>query len=294
MTYRPRRSVLFMPASNLRALEKAKTLKADAIVFDLEDSVGPDDKDLARRQACDAVASGEYGLRELIIRVNDYHSDCGQQDILAAVRAGADAILVPKVDEASDIVNLSQVLSDEGATADMKLWVMMETPKAIINAAEMAQISRDEGCRLSCFVMGTNDLAKATGAAMTTDRWSMMSWLQGCVIAARAYDLNILDSVYNNFSDQEGFRQECEQGLAMGMDGKTLIHPSQIDASNEVFAPSDDEVLWSRKVLAAFELPENIGKGVISVEGKMVERLHGEMAQRVVDMADVIENMSKQ
>lgn len=291
MTYRPRRSVLFMPASNARALEKAKSLKADAIVFDLEDSVGPDDKDMARQQACDAVRSGEYGIRELIIRVNDYHSEGGQQDIMAAVQAGADAVLVPKVDDAHDVVNLSQLMEDEGAAPDMKLWVMMETPKAIIHANDIAKASMDEGSRLSCFVLGTNDLAKATGAAMVSDRWTMMSWLQSCVVAAKAYDLNILDSVFNNFSDQEAFRAECEQGLALGMDGKTLIHPSQIDTANAVFAPADDEVGWSRKVLAAFEVPENEGKGVISVEGKMVERLHAEMARRVVDMAETIEKM---
>ncbi len=291
MTHHPRRSILFMPASNARALEKAKSLNADGFIFDLEDSVGPDEKHLARQQACEAVKSKGYGLRELVIRVNDYHSEDGQRDIQAAIQAGVDAVLVPKVEDVDDIINISQFMTDEGAAPDMKLWVMMETPKAIINANEIAKASMDEGSCLSCFVLGTNDLAKATGAAMASDRWTMMSWLQSCVIAAKAYDLNILDSVFNNFSDQEAFRAECEQGLALGMDGKTLIHPSQIDTANTVFAPADEEVEWARKVLASFEMPENEGKGVISVEGEMVERLHAEMARRVVDMAEVIEKM---
>ncbi|MGI9384741.1 MAG: HpcH/HpaI aldolase/citrate lyase family protein [Methyloligellaceae bacterium] len=290
-TFRPRRSGLYMPGSNARALEKAKTLAADAVIFDLEDAVAPEAKAEARAQACAAVQSGGYGRRELVIRVNAMSSDWGEADVAAAAAARPDAILIPKVQAAGDLATVRTMMDAAGAPPDLALWAMMETPLAILNAHDIAAAAPANRYPLTVFVMGTNDLAKETRAELTADRQPVLAWLSGCVAAARAYRLDILDGVYNNFRDEEGLRRECEQGRALGMDGKTLIHPGQIGPCNEIFSPGTEEIDWSRKVLAAFAEPENRGKGVITVEGRMVELLHAEMARRTVAIAEAIEQL---
>ncbi|MGI9372955.1 MAG: HpcH/HpaI aldolase/citrate lyase family protein [Hyphomicrobiales bacterium] len=281
---RPRRSVLYMPGSNTRALEKAKTLDADAVILDLEDSVAPDGKADARALVCAAAAEGGYGRREVVIRVNGVDTPWGADDIAAAVKAAPDAILVPKASTAEDIERPAALLKG----TDIQLWAMLETPLAMLNAKEIAATAENPDNKLACFVMGTNDLAKETGAHLTADRLPMLSWLSTCIAAARAYGVAIVDGVYNNFKDEGGFVAECEQGVSLGMDGKTLIHPAQISPCNKAFSPSEDEIAMARKIIAAFELPENQDKGVITIEGKMTERLHAEMARKTVAIADAI------
>lgn len=285
---KPLRSVLYMPGSNARALEKAKTLKADAVILDLEDAVAPDAKEEARAQVCAAVKEGGYGKREVIIRVNSVRSPWGEADIKAAAEALPDAILVPKVNDASEVGQASDLIDKAGAPEGIKMWAMMETPLAILNAKEIAAASVEDGCRLSCFVMGTNDIAKEIFCEQTEDRGPLMTSLQLSLLAARAYGLNILDGVHNDIGNEEGFRAVCHQGSDMGFDGKTLIHPSQLAPCNEIFAPTADEVDWSRKVIAEFEKQENHGKGVLKVDGKMAEILHADIARRVVAVADAI------
>ncbi len=286
---RPRRSVLYMPGSNARALEKAKTLAADALILDLEDAVAPDAKDEARTRVAEAVAAGGYGARELIIRVNGLSTPWGEADLAAAADAGPDAILVPKVETAEDVAEIGRRLAARGTDAGVKLWVMMETPLAMLNAAEIAAARHGaDGVRLTCFVMGTNDLAKETGARLLPGRMPMLAWLSTCVAAARAYGLDIIDGVFNDFGDEEGFRAECEAGRDLGMTGKTLIHPKQIDICNSAFSASAAEIDWARKVIDAFEQPENRDKGAVTVDGRMVERLHAEIAKRTVAIAAAI------
>lgn len=288
MTIRPRRSVLYMPGSNARALEKAKTLDADALILDLEDAVAPDAKELARSQVVEAVKGGGYGRREVAIRVNGMATPWGKADLTAAARAGADAILIPKVQSAADLATARALLKGAGAPSGQALWAMMETPLAILNAGQIAAAGPDDSFPLTVFIMGTNDLAKETRASLGQGRVGMLSWLSTCIIAARSTGIDVIDGVYNSIGDEAGFTAECEQGRALGMDGKTLIHPNQIAPCNGAFSPAEAEVEWSRKVIAAFEAPENAGKGAISLEGRMVELLHAEMAQRVVAIADAI------
>ncbi len=285
-TIRPRRSALFMPASNARKLEKAKSLDADALVFDLEDAVAPQNKADARNRACAAASEGGYGKAELVIRVNPLSSIWGADDIAAAARSGAAALCVPKVGSLEDVAAIREALGKSGAPGGLAIWAMIETPLGVVNASAIAAVARADKYRIDVFLMGANDLARETRAAQTPDRLPMLAWLSGCVVAARAYGLDILDAVYNNFRDAEGFRRECVQGRALGMDGKTLIHPDQIAPCNEIFSPGDKEVAWARKVIAAFDAPENAGKGVITLEGEMVELLHLEMARRSVAIAD--------
>ncbi|MDD7909468.1 CoA ester lyase [Pseudovibrio exalbescens] len=285
---RPRRSVLYMPGSNARALEKAKTLDVDALIFDLEDAVAPEAKATAREQVASAVKGGGYGHRELIIRINGLTSEWGRADLDAAIAAKPDAIALPKVNGPVDLKLLAGIMQAQGADPAIKLWAMLETPLAMLNAKSICLAAREESSRLEAVVMGTNDLSKETGTHITKGRAEMMPWLMSCLAAARAAGISIIDGVYNNFSDIEGFSEECTEGARMGMDGKTLIHPSQIDVCNSAFAPSDEAVHWARKVIAAFEVPENAGKGVLQVDGKMVERLHAEMGQKVVAIADAI------
>ena len=285
---RPRRSALYMPGSNARALEKAKTLDVDCLLLDLEDAVAPDAKELARTQISDAVKSGGYGDREVVIRINGLDTSWGEDDLKVAVEAGPDAILVPKVNAPADLQRVAHMLSVHGASPELKLWAMMETPEAMLNAAAIGACGKDPEVRLSCFVMGTNDLAKETRARLMPGRAAMMPWLMTCVAAARAGGIDILDGVYNAFQDEEGFAAECAQGAEMGMDGKTLIHPKQVAACHAAFSPTEDEIAWARKINEAFELPENADKGAIQVDGKMVERLHAEMGKRVIAIADAI------
>jgi citrate lyase subunit beta / citryl-CoA lyase len=288
MRIRPRRSVLYMPGSNARALEKAKTLPADCLILDLEDAVAPDAKTGARDQAVAAVKGGGYGSRELIIRINGLATPWGADDLKAAAGAGADAILIPKVQSEHDLEEARQALWRADAPSGLALWAMMETPLAILNAKTIAADAANARHPLTAFVMGTNDLAKETRAALGGDRLPMITWLSITIAAGRAFGVEIIDGVYNSIGDEAGLRAECAQGRALGMDGKTLIHPNQVGPCNEAFSPSADEVAWARKIIEAFALPENQGKGAISVEGRMVELLHAEMAKRTVAIADAI------
>ncbi len=289
MTIRPRRSVLYMPGSNARALEKAKTLATDAVILDLEDSVAPDAKAQAREQVVAVAAAGGFGSREVVIRVNSLAGPWGLADLEAAAKVAPDAILIPKVSRPEDVFEAVAVLDRLGAPESAKIWAMFETPLAVLNAGAIAAAaSVTEGRRLSVFVLGTNDLAKETRARFVTGRTTMLPWLTTAVAAGRAHGLDVIDGVYNNLSDAEGFVAECEQGRDLGMDGKTLIHPNQLEVANRTFSPSEAEVAQAEKILAAFALPENASKGVISLDGRMVERLHAEMAERVVAIAKAI------
>ena len=281
---KPRRSALYMPGSNARALEKARTIDADALILDLEDAVAPDAKDLARRQVAEAVASNSFGHREVVVRVNGLNTPWGLDDIKAMSAAGPAAILVPKVESGAECEALSKALDDAGADPSIGLWVMFETPRAVLNAASFA----DARGRLSCIVLGTNDLVKEFHGLHTPGREGLMPMLVLALAAARAKGIAALDGVYNDIQNAEGFAATCEQGRALGFDGKTLIHPSQVEPCNRIFAPSDAEVADARKIIAAFELPENSAKGAISLDGRMVERLHADIARRVVSMADAI------
>jgi citrate lyase subunit beta/citryl-CoA lyase len=291
MTIRPRRSVLYMPGSNARALEKARELPCDAVIFDLEDAVAPDAKAKARELIVAALQKGGFGRREVLVRINGLDTGWWQDD-LAVAAAGPDAVLVPKVSTPEQLREVAKHLVGVKAETRVRLWAMMETPLAMLNARDIAAAALDPETRLSGFVMGTNDLAKDTRARILPGRAPMLPWLMNCVAAARAYGLDILDGVYNDIADAEGFAAECVQARDLGFDGKTLIHPQQIAPCNAAFSPSEDEVTWSRKIIAAFDLPENKGKGVIQVDGRMVDILHAEMARRTVAIADTIEAAS--
>lgn len=291
MFARPRRSVLYMPGSNAKALAKAATLAADALILDLEDSVAPDAKEAARAQVC-AAARNDFGGREVVIRVNGRHTPWGQDDLVAAAGAGPDAILLPKVDDAGAILAAARTIREAGAPDRTRIWAMMETPHAILNAGQIAAVAADSTSRLAVLVMGLNDLVKETRARLTPGRPTMIPWVSTCVVAARAHGVDIVDGVYNDIKDLDGFRDECLQGRDLGLDGKTLIHPSQIDICNEVFAPSSSEVASARAIIDAFSLPENAGKGVIQLNGRMVELLHADMARRTLAIAQAIDAMS--
>lgn len=283
---RPRRSVLYMPGSNARALEKARDIPADALILDLEDAVAPDAKEEARAQVVSAVKAGGYGKREIIIRANGLDTPWGLDDIKAAVAAKPDAILVPKISSADDVMRADKAMSDAGAPASMQLWCMIETPLAILNIQSIA--AKASSTRMTVWVMGTNDIAKELRAAHTADRVPMLTSLGLSIIAARAYGIIALDGVYNDIKNEEGFAAICEQGRDMGFDGKTLIHPSQVGPCNTIFSPDPETVDFARKTIEAFKLPENAGKGVLKVDGRMVEILHAEIAERTVAIADAI------
>ncbi len=289
MTIRPRRSVLYMPGSNARALEKAKTLAADGVILDLEDSVAPDAKEAARAQVADAVKAGGFGTREVFIRVNGIDTPWHAEDLAAAAQAAPDAILVPKVSTPDTVELIGRRLLDMGTPHKTRVWAMIETPLALFNILPIAAQARDSETRLAGFVMGTNDLAKDTRARLVPGRAPMLAWLSTCVAAARIHGIDILDGVYNDIANTDGFYVECTQGVELGFDGKTLIHPNQIEPCNRAFSPSPEEVAQARKIIGVFDLPENKGRGVVSIEGRMVERLHAEMARRTVAIADAIE-----
>lgn len=288
MTIRPRRSVLYMPGANARALEKARTLPCDAVILDLEDAVAPGAKEMARQQVMTAIAAGGFGAREVIVRINGLDTAWWLDDLAAAAGANPDGILVPKVSEPAYLRTVAERLADMAAAPKIKLWAMIETPLAIINAAEIAATACEAESRLAGFVMGTNDLAKETRAKLLPGRAPMLPWLATAVLAAHAYGIDILDGVYNDIADEEGFRRECAQGRDMGFDGKTLIHPNQIAPCNAAFSPSEAEITQARKIIAAFELPENQAKGVVQLDGRMVELLHADMARRTVAIADAV------
>ena len=283
---RARRSVLYMPGSNARALEKAREIGADALILDLEDAVAPDVKDVARAQVCDAVRQGGYGRRELVIRVNAPGTPWHDADLDAAIAAKPDAILIPKVSDPQTLAAIGLRL--QGAAPSVRIWSMIETPQAILSIAAIAAAARNPSTRLTCFVLGLNDLAKETRARFTPGRAPMLPWMALALAAARANGLDIIDGVYNNLKDEAGFEAECAQARDMGFDGKTLIHPAQVAAANAAFSPSDQELAEARAIIAAFDEPENAGKGAIQLNGRMVERLHAEMAQRVVALAEAI------
>ena len=288
MTIRPRRSVLYMPGSNARAIEKARSLPADAVILDLEDSVAPDGKAAARRQVVDAVKAGGFGAREVIVRVNGLDTPWHVDDVTAAAAAAPDAILVPKVSTPEQLEAIGQRLLDMHTDLRTRVWAMIETPIAIFNILALAAKAQDSESRLAAFVMGTNDLAKETRARIVPGRAPMVPWLMSCLAAAHIYGIDILDGVYNDLGDAEGFARECGEARDMGFDGKTLIHPNQIAPCNAAFSPGAEEITQAEKMIAAFELPENKDKGVVQIDGRMVERLHAEMAHRTVAIAQAI------
>lgn len=273
---RPLRTVLYMPGSNARALEKARTLDCDGVILDLEDAVAPDAKEEARTLIAQALNEGGFGHRFMILRVNAADTQWHTEDMKLAASLNADAVLIPKINGAED------VKAARAKLPDATLWAMMETPLAMLNAQSIAKAG------LQGFVMGTNDLSKDTGARLTPGREPMLAWLSTCIAAARAYGLTILDGVFNSIEDAAGFAAECEQGRDLGMDGKTVIHPKQIGPCNTIFAPDANEVAFARKIIDTFALPENADKGALRIDGKMVERLHADMAAKTVAMADSI------
>lgn len=281
---RPRRSVLYMPGSKARALEKARTLAADGLIFDLEDGVAPGQKAAARDAVVAAIRAGGYGGRERVIRVNGFDTEWGALDLAAAATSGAHAVLVPKVESADHVNTAAELLIRAGAPEDLTIWCMMETPRGILHAKEIATASP----RVACLVMGTSDLAKDLHAHHTPDRLPFVASLGLCVLAARAHGLAILDGVHLDLSDDEGFRAQCRQGLEFGFDGKTLIHPKTIAAANEIFAPGTEDIAWSERIIAAFESAQAEGKGVVLVDGQLIETLHVENARRIVALADAI------
>ncbi|MBK9180615.1 MAG: CoA ester lyase [Acidimicrobiales bacterium] len=273
-----------MPGANTRALEKAKGLAADALILDLEDAVAPDAKPEARANVVAAVTGGGYGRRELAIRVNALGTPWGADDVRAAAGAGPDAVLVPKVESADGVHEALRALDAAGAPAGTSLWVMLETPLAVLRAAEIAGASE----RLTVLVMGTNDLSKELRCAIQPGREPMLYALGACVAAARSAGKVILDGVYNAIDDPDGFAAECRQGVAFGFDGKTLIHPSQLEPCNAAWAPSEADVAQARRIIQAFEQARAEGRGVVTVDGRMIENLHVDNARRALAMAEAI------
>jgi citrate lyase subunit beta/citryl-CoA lyase len=274
-----------MPSSNERALEKAKTLPVDGLILDLEDAVAPDSKERARENACAAVRSGDYGNRELTVRVNGLGTDWHDADLAAACAAGPDGVVVPKVSSADEVRGLVAAMQAAGAPEHTKLWAMIETPVAILHAEEIARASD----RLAVFVLGTNDLVKELGAEHVPGRAPIQSSLQLAILGARAAGIAIVDGVYNNVKDADGFAAECRQGRELGFDGKTLIHPGQVEACNAAFAPSDDEIANAREIIEAFEAAQAQGLGVVTVNGRMIENLHVDTARKVLATAEAIQ-----
>ena len=288
---RPRRSLLFMPGSNARALEKARNLPADGIILDLEDSVAPEAKALARDQIAKAVADKGFGKREILIRVNALDSPWWVDDVGMAGKARPDGILVPKISSVDDLNAIADRLSDINADFSIKVWAMIETARAVLDADKLAAAAKDSKTRLAGFVFGPNDISRETRIRMLPGRAAMLPMITHCVLATRLHGLQILDGPYSDISNIDGFATECAQGRDLGFDGKTLIHPSHIDACNAIFTPPAEEVAEARKIIAAFEQPENVSRGAIQLDGRMVERLHADMAARTIAIADAIAAM---
>lgn len=285
---RPRRSVLFMPGANARALEKARELPADGLIFDLEDAVAPDAKPAAREAVAAAVGQGGYGKRELVLRVNALDTEWGADDLQAAAAMRIDAVLLPKVESAERVRGTVSALDMGGAPADMAIWCMIETPKGVLAAAEIAAAHP----RIAALVMGTSDLTKNLQARPMPNRLPLLTSLQLVLLAARAHGLTALDGVHLDLADEAGFASVCEHGRALGFDGKTLIHPTQIAPANSAFAPSENEVAQARKIIAAHEAALAAGKGIVVVDGRLVENLHVEAAQRTLALAEAIAELS--
>ena len=285
---RPRRSLLFMPGSNARALEKGRNLPADGLILDLEDSVAPDAKAAAREQIAKAVAADGYGKRELLIRINSLDTAWWADDVAMAGQAATDGILVPKVSTVEDLRLVSDRLAEVGADPALKVWAMIETARAVLDADRLAATVHEAGSRLAGFVFGPNDISRETRIRMLPGRATMLPMISHCILATRAHGLEILDGPYSDFANTDGFAQECIQARDLGFDGKTLIHPGQIDACNAIFTPPAEEVAAARRIIAAFELPENASRGAIQIDGRMVERLHADMARRTIAIAYAI------
>ena len=283
---RPRRSVLYLPASNAKAVDKARTLDCDVVILDLEDSVAPDAKDEARVGAATAMAAGGFGDREVVIRVNGLDTPWGAADLAMAAKAGPDAVLVPKISAPEDLTACRATLG-----AAIPLWAMIETCAAMLRLDAIGAASTTTG--VTVWVIGSNDLAKEMHCPLTSERPGLTTALSLSLMAARAHHLGILDGVYNDIADTEGLSQQCAQGRALGFDGKTLIHPSQISAANTAFTPEPEAIAWARTVVAAFTLPENAAKGVLKVEGRMVERLHLAESHRLIAVAKAIAARSR-
>ena len=273
------RSALYMPASNQRALQKGPTLPADAIILDLEDSVGPDQKTLAREQAIAAISADNYGYRIRALRINSADTQWHKDDILAAVKARPEVIVLPKVESANDVIRVRELLSQHAGMNNTEIWAMMESPLAILNAQDIASCSSHG---LTALLIGNNDMARASNMPVTSDRTYLVPWLMQLVAVAHANSLALLDGVYNDFADIAGFRSECEQGVSMGMTGKTLIHPSQVPSTNEIYSPTDAEISKAKIIVEAFAQPENAAAGVLQINGRMIERLHLAMAEQLL------------
>ncbi|MBB3946356.1 citrate lyase subunit beta/citryl-CoA lyase [Rhizobium skierniewicense] len=288
-TVRPRRSLLSVPAINLRALAKLSTLECDGVIFDLEDSVAPEMKGEARNNLLAFFRQTPLAGRETMIRINPISTTTGQSDLKAALACAPDAILLPKVEQPSHIQDVADWLTEADAPDDLKIWAMIETPKGILNVTAIAEASHTLGARLGGFVVGLNDLRKETRVPAQPGRTYIAPWLMQVVLAARAYGLEVIDSVSNDFRDLDAFAAECEQGRAMGFDGKMLIHPAQIDPANRAFAPDKDALAEAHQIIAAFAKPESVGLNVINSNGRMIERLHLDQAKRLVALATIID-----
>jgi citrate lyase subunit beta/citryl-CoA lyase len=288
---RPRRSLLFMPGSNARALEKARNLPADCLILDLEDSVAPDAKAKAREQIATAIAAKGFGKREIWIRTNSLDTPWWEDDAAMAGQARPDGILVPKISTVDDLNAIAARLTEVGADPSIKVWAMIETARSVLDADKLAAGARDHRTRLAGFVFGPNDISRETRIRMLPGRAAMIPMITHCILAAHAHGLEIFDGPYSDFSNVDGFALECAQGRDLGFDGKTLIHPGQIEACNAVFTPPAAEVAEARRIVAAFELPENAARGAIQLDGRMVERLHADMARRTIAIADAIAAM---
>jgi citrate lyase subunit beta/citryl-CoA lyase len=280
-----RRSVLYVPATNARAMEKLSSLPCDTVILDLEDAVAPQDKPAAREGLAARFAKVRRPGLEVVLRINALSGAWGADDLAMAVKLEPDGILLPKVDTPRDVLEAGDVLDEADAPESVRIWAMIETPRALLNIGAIAELGRDPASRLACLVVGSNDLIKETGVRMTPDRRHLVPWLMQVVLAARAGGLDALDGVCNDFRDLDGFARECDEGAAMGFDGKTLIHPTQIAPANAAFSPGSEEVSEAKRIVSAFALPENAGRGVISLEGRMVERLHLAQALRLLARA---------
>ena len=285
---RPRRSILYMPGSNARALEKGRTLAADGLILDLEDAVAPEAKETARDQVRNAIKEGGYGKREVIVRVNPMDTAWGHDDLTAVATMGADAVLLPKVESADAVHQAEDIMGTAGAPDELSVWCMMETALGMLHAEEISHASP----RVGALVMGTSDLAKDLQCAHTPDRIPFMTSLGLCMLAARAAGIGILDGGHLNLDDDEGFKDSCKQGAELGFDGKTLIHPKTIDAANKIFAPSKDVIEWSEKIIAAHAEAAKEGKGIVVVDGQLIENLHVLNAERLVAMSKAIEELA--
>jgi citrate lyase subunit beta/citryl-CoA lyase len=285
LAHRPRRSLLFVPAANARALEKSAGLAADGLIYDLEDSAAPEEKDAARERLREHLEANRFA-GERIVRINPLDSRFGTEDFLMARGAGVDAILLPKVETVAGLRQVADALAETDAPTSIRLWAMIETPRGLLDVASLAAAA--SSCRLDALVVGPNDIALSTGIEPGPDRAELLPWLMQIVLAAKTHGLGTLDGVFADFRDVAGFEAECAAGRRMGFDGKTLIHPAQIDAANAAFGPSREAVAWAERIAAAFADPDNAGKGVIQIEGRMVERLHWEQARRLLDMQAAI------